>query len=132
VTAPLHRHTKYHDVWTREALDGHRDDPREHLYTPLRELEGAQIHDGAWNAARGKMHGYMRMYWAKKILEWTETPEQAMEYTISLNDHYDLDGRDPNGYTGIAWSIGGVRARAWKERPVCGIAEGADVPDRRR
>lgn len=112
-------------AWAQKTLDEHRDDPREHLYS-LRELEGAQTHDEAWNAAqhellrRGKMHGYMRMYWAKKILEWTETPEQAMEYTISLNDRYELDGRDPNGYTGIAWSIGGVHDRAWKERPVFG------------
>ena len=69
---------------------------------------------------RGKMHGYMRMYWAKKILEWTETPEDAMEIAIYLNDKYELDGRDPNGYTGIAWSIGGVHDRAWGERPVFG------------
>jgi len=69
---------------------------------------------------RGKMHGYMRMYWAKKILEWTQSPEQAMEIAINLNDRYELDGRDPNGYTGIAWSIGGVHDRAWSERPVFG------------
>ncbi len=69
---------------------------------------------------RGKMHGYMRMYWAKKILEWTESPEQAMEFAIYLNDRYELDGRDPNGYTGVAWSIGGVHDRAWAERPVFG------------
>ncbi|MGC9434949.1 MAG: deoxyribodipyrimidine photo-lyase [Methanomicrobiales archaeon] len=111
--------------WSHETLDEHRDDPREYIYT-LRELEGADTHDEAWNAAqtellkRGKMHGYMRMYWAKKILEWTESPEQAMEYATSLNDRYELDGRDPNGYTGIAWSIGGVHDRAWKERPVYG------------
>ncbi len=69
---------------------------------------------------KGKMHGYMRMYWAKKILEWTESPEKAMEIAIYLNDRYELDGRDPNGYTGIAWSIGGVHDRAWNERPVFG------------
>ena len=62
----------------------------------------------------------MRMYWAKKILEWTESPERAQETAIYLNDRYELDGRDPNGYVGIAWSIGGVHDRAWNERPVFG------------
>ncbi len=69
---------------------------------------------------RGKMHGYLRMYWAKKILEWTPSPEEAMEIAIYLNDRYELDGRDPNGYTGIAWSIGGVHDRPWKERNIFG------------
>ena len=68
----------------------------------------------------GKMHGYMRMYWAKKILEWSKSPEEAMRIAIYLNDKYELDGRDPNGYAGIAWSIGGVHDRAWFERPVYG------------
>lgn len=66
------------------------------------------------------MHGYMRMYWAKKILEWTLSVEQAMEIAIYLNDTYELDGRDPNGYAGIAWSLGGVHDRAWFDRPVYG------------
>jgi deoxyribodipyrimidine photo-lyase len=85
-----------------------------------------QTHDDLWNAAqlemvcRGKMHGYLRMYWAKKILEWTESPVEALRAAISLNDRYELDGRDPNGYTGIAWSIGGVHDRAWKEREIFG------------
>jgi len=70
--------------------------------------------------ARGKMHGYMRMYWAKKILEWTASPEEALEYAVYLNDRYELDGRDPNGYTGIAWSIGGLHDRAWPERKIFG------------
>jgi deoxyribodipyrimidine photo-lyase len=68
----------------------------------------------------GKMFGYMRMYWAKKILEWTKNPEDALKIAIFLNDKYELDGRDPNGYTGIAWSIGGVHDRAWFPRPVFG------------
>jgi len=68
----------------------------------------------------GKMHGYMRMYWAKKILEWTESPEKAIEIAICLNDRYELDGRDPNGYTGILWSIGGLHDRPWTERPIFG------------
>ena len=103
----------------------HRTDRREYIYS-LEEFENAATHDDLWNAAqiemtvKGKMHGYMRMYWAKKILEWTETPEDAMEIAIYLNDKYELDGRDPNGYTGIAWSIGGVHDRAWGERPVFG------------
>lgn len=62
----------------------------------------------------------MRMYWAKKILEWTATPEEALAITVLLNDRYSLDGRDPNGYTGCAWSIGGVHDRAWPARPVFG------------
>lgn len=69
---------------------------------------------------KGKMHGYMRMYWAKKILEWSNNPESALQIAIDLNDKYSLDGRDPNGYTGIAWSIGGVHDRPWFERPVFG------------
>ena len=68
----------------------------------------------------GKMHGFMRMYWAKKILEWSGSPEEAQEIAIYLNDKYELDGRDPNGYTGIAWSIGGVHDRAWFERDIFG------------
>ena len=90
------------------------------------EFEEGRTHDPLWNAAqmemvkRGKMHGYMRMYWAKKILEWTANPTDALETAIYLNDRYELDGRDPNGYTGIAWSIGGVHDRAWTERPVFG------------
>ena len=83
-------------------------------------------HDPLWNAAqmemvlRGKMHGYMRMYWCKKILEWSPDPESAQKLAIELNDRYALDGRDPNGYTGIAWCIGGVHDRPWKERQVFG------------
>ena len=111
--------------WARKTLDQHRGEAREYLYT-LADLEAARTHDPLWNAAqlemvhRGKMHGYMRMYWAKKILEWTASPEEALETAIYLNDRYFLDGRDPNGYAGIAWSLGGVHDRAWKERPIFG------------
>ena len=90
------------------------------------QFEQAKTHDELWNAAQlemvntGKMHGYMRMYWAKKILEWTASAEDAMKIAIYLNDTYELDGRDPNGYAGIAWSIGGVHDRAWFERPIFG------------
>jgi deoxyribodipyrimidine photo-lyase len=111
--------------WARTTLDAHLDDPREHLYT-LDQLEAAATADNAWNACQiemmrtGKMHGYMRMYWGKKILEWSEHPAQAIEHAIYLNDTYNLDGCDPNGYTGILWSIGGLHDRAWAERPVFG------------
>jgi len=112
-------------AWARKTLNAHRKDRRAYSYT-LQQFEYAKTHDELWNAAqtemvkRGKMHGYMRMYWAKKILEWTGSPEKAMETAIYLNDLYGLDGRDPNGYTGIAWSIGGVHDRAWNERPIFG------------
>jgi deoxyribodipyrimidine photo-lyase len=111
--------------WAKQTLGSHRNDPREHIYS-LKELETAKTHDSAWNAAQkqltttGKMHGYMRMYWAKKVLEWTESPEQAVEFLIYLNDHYSIDGGDPNGYTGILWSIAGIHDRPWQEREVFG------------
>lgn len=112
--------------WARATLNLHREDPREYLYSLSRFEEGS-THDPLWNAAQqemvrtGRMHGYMRMYWAKKILEWTASPEIAMETAILLNDKYELDGRDPNGYAGVAWSIGGVHDRPWGERPVFGM-----------
>jgi deoxyribodipyrimidine photo-lyase len=112
-------------LWAQKTLDEHRGDPREYVYT-LAQFEQAQTHDDLWNSAQremvrtGKMHGYMRMYWAKKILEWTRSPEEALQIAIYLNDRYELDGRDPNGYTGIAWSLGGVHDRAWGERKVFG------------
>jgi len=111
--------------WARRTLDEHRNDPRQHRYSEAR-FEAADTHDPLWNAAqlemarRGKMHNYMRMYWAKKILEWTPSPEIALEIAQRLNDKLELDGRDPNGFTGVAWSIGGVHDRAWQERPVFG------------
>ncbi len=111
--------------WAKLTIAEHRDDKREYLYS-LEQFDHAATHDPLWNAAQrqmvvtGKMHGYMRMYWAKKILEWTASAEEAMAVAIRLNDRYELDGRDPNGYTGIAWSIGGVHDRAWFERPVFG------------
>ncbi|MEW6358505.1 MAG: deoxyribodipyrimidine photo-lyase [Planctomycetota bacterium] len=112
-------------AWAKKTLDQHRRDKREYVYS-LKQFEEARTHDPLWNAAqmemvhRGKMHGYMRMYWGKKILEWTESPEDAMRIAIHLNDKYELDGRDPNGYVGVAWSIGGVHDRPWRERDVFG------------
>jgi deoxyribodipyrimidine photo-lyase len=111
--------------WAQKTLKAHRSDPREYRYS-AEELEQGLTHDSLWNAAqmemvrRGKMHGYMRMYWAKKILEWSQSPDEALNIATYLNDKYELDGRDPNGYTGIAWSIGGVHDRAWQERPIFG------------
>lgn len=111
--------------WAKKSHEAHKSDTREYVYTRA-VFEKAQTHDPLWNAAQqemlqtGKMHGYMRMYWAKKILEWTDSPEEAMKIAIYLNDKYELDGRDPNGYAGIAWSIGGVHDRAWFVRPVFG------------
>lgn len=111
--------------WAQKSLNEHRKDKREYTYTKS-QFEKAQTHDDLWNSAQmqmvnhGKMHGYLRMYWAKKILEWTESPEKALEIAIYLNDKYEIDGRDPNGYVGCAWSIGGVHDRAWFDRPIFG------------
>ncbi len=112
--------------WAKKTLDLHRKDRREYVYS-IDQFAKAQTHDDAWNAAQmqmvktGYMHGYMRMYWAKKILEWTASPEEALTIANQLNDQYELDGRDPNGYTGTAWAIGGVHDRPWQERPIFGM-----------
>ncbi len=111
--------------WAQRTLSEHRKDRRMPTYTH-EELEHAATDDPLWNAAqremvsRGKMHGFMRMYWGKKILEWSPTPQDALTWAMELNDRYELDGRDPNGYTGIGWCIGGVHDRAWKSRPIFG------------
>ncbi|MBN1879047.1 deoxyribodipyrimidine photo-lyase [bacterium] len=112
-------------AWARKTLDDHQYDPRSYLYS-IETYEAINTHDPIWNAAQremmilGTMHGYLRMYWAKKILEWSPDPETALATAIYLNDRYSLDGRDPNGYAGLAWSIGGVHDRPWAERPVFG------------
>lgn len=112
-------------AWALKTLNDHRDDEREFLYE-MEEFENSNTHDRLWNAAQNqlkrenKIHGYLRMYWAKKILEWSNSPEEAFDIAIYLNDKFAMDGIDPNGYTGIAWSIGGVHDRAWKEREVYG------------
>jgi deoxyribodipyrimidine photo-lyase len=111
--------------WAKKTLDDHRQDEREFIYS-LKEFEEANTHEDLWNAAQkelitaGKMHGYMRMYWAKKILEWSKSAKEALNIAIYLNDKYELDGRDPNGYVGCGWAIGGAHDRAWFERPVFG------------
>lgn len=112
-------------AWSQKTLNEHRDDPRPYL-ADLNTLEKGATGEQLWNGCQrdlvenGKLHGYLRMYWAKKILEWSTSPEEAQSNTIYLNDKYSLDGRDPNGYAGIAWSIGGVHDRAWAGRPVFG------------
>ena len=110
--------------WAGKTLGDHIRDRREYTYS-FREFEEGKTHDPAWNAAQeemrrtGKMHGYMRMYWGKKILEWSETPQEAFRNALSLNNRYELDGRDPNGYAGVAWCFG-KHDRPWGERPVFG------------
>jgi deoxyribodipyrimidine photo-lyase len=113
-------------AWAKRTFKDHSSDKREVLYS-YEKLDNSQTHDPAWNAAQnqmkltGKMHGYMRMYWAKKILEWTDTPQKAIEYAVNLNDTYSLDGYDPNGYAGILWSVGGLHDRPWFNKPVYGM-----------
>jgi deoxyribodipyrimidine photo-lyase len=110
--------------WARKTLKAHQKDKRPYVYT-LRKLESAKTHDPYWNAAqkemvfKGKMHGYMRMYWGKKILEWSRTPEEAFRNALYLNNRYELDGRDPNGFAGVAWCFG-KHDRPWGERSIFG------------
>ncbi|NMC48913.1 MAG: deoxyribodipyrimidine photo-lyase [Desulfovibrio sp.] len=111
--------------WGRRTLTAHAGDRREYVYG-MREFEAGRTHSALWNAAQaelrgtGRLHGYMRMYWAKKILEWSAGPREAVETAVRLNDRYALDGRDPNGYVGVLWSVGGLHDRPWSERPVYG------------
>ena len=111
--------------WGKKTLEEHSHEIRDPLFS-LEELEYAKTYDPLWNASqlqlinKGKIHGYMRMYWAKKILEWSESPQKAIKTAVYLNDKYEIDGRDPNGYVGILWSIGGLHDRAWRERPIYG------------
>jgi deoxyribodipyrimidine photo-lyase len=110
--------------WARQSLAAHRRDKRPALYT-MAQLEAAQTADPYWNAAMremvttGYMHNYMRMYWGKKILEWSPDPRTAFDRTLHLNNTYFLDGRDPNSFANVAW-IFGLHDRGWKERPVYG------------
>jgi deoxyribodipyrimidine photo-lyase len=110
--------------WARGTLDDHRKDKREYVYS-IEEFEQARTHDELWNATqqemllRGKIHGYYRMYWGKKIIEWSRTPEDALATMIHIHDRWALDGRDPNTYTNILWCFG-LHDRPWGERPVFG------------
>jgi len=112
------------EPWAKRTLNFHRRDKREYVYK-LEQLEQAKTHDKYWNAAQremmlcGKMHGYMRMYWGKKILEWSKTPQEALKIALYLNNKYELDGRDANAFAGVAWCFG-KHDRAWSERKVFG------------
>lgn len=123
---PLYDTWECAEPWARRTLDEHWRDLRPRRYS-LQELEHAQTYDDLWNAAQremvhtGWMHNYLRMYWAKKILEWAPNPAIAFEWAVILNDTYELDGRDPNGYAGIAWAIVGKHDRPWFDRPIFGV-----------
>lgn len=113
------------EPWAHRTLAAHAADERPVLYSE-KQLENSETHDPLWNAAQmqmvttGWMHNYVRMYWAKKILEWSPSPAQAYQIAVRLNDKYELDGRDSNGYAGIAWSIVGKFDRPWFERSIFG------------
>ncbi len=110
--------------WAKLTLKNHAKDKREFLYS-REELEQSRTHDPYWNAAMtemrgtGFMHNYMRMYWGKKVLEWSRSPEAAFETLLAINNKYFLDGRDPNSYAGVAW-VFGKHDTAWAERPIFG------------
>ncbi len=111
--------------WAKSTLIKHTEDFREYVYTK-EEFEQAKTHDKLWNATQhqliknGYIHGYLRMYWAKKILEWTKNPQQALDIAIYLNDKYGLDAPSPNGYVGILWAIGGLHDRAFRDSNITG------------
>lgn len=111
--------------WGLRTLAKHAQDPRPMVYDAT-TLEAGQTHDPIWNAAQremvltGRMHNYLRMYWAKKILEWSPDPQTAFQIAVDLNDRYEMDGRDPSGYTGISWALTGRHDRPWGERPIFG------------
>jgi len=112
-------------AWARRTLDAHRRDKRPYLYS-RGDLEAARTHDRLWNAAQtqlvreGRLHNTLRMLWGKKVLEWSASPEEALDTLIDLNNKYALDGRNPNSYTGVCWVLG-RHDRAWgPERPVFG------------
>jgi deoxyribodipyrimidine photo-lyase len=124
----FNRHYDTYDClpeWALKTLAAHASDRREVIYTQ-RELEAAATHDPYWNAAQremtdtGFMHNYMRMYWGKKILEWSASPREAFETALYLNNRYQLDGRDPNSFAGVAWCFG-KHDRPWQERPIFGM-----------
>jgi deoxyribodipyrimidine photo-lyase len=112
-------------AWALLSIERHREDPRPFIYS-RGQLEYGMTQDPGWNASQlqlirsGKMHSYMRMYWAKKVLEWSASPEEALETLLYLNDFYSIDGGDPNGYAGILWSLAGLHDRPWPDRAVFG------------
>jgi deoxyribodipyrimidine photo-lyase len=112
-------------AWARATLAAHARDARPHQYS-ARQLEEGRTHDPYWNAAMsemrltGRLHGYMRMYWGKKIIEWSPSPAAAFRTALRLNNRYFLDGRDPNSYAGVAWCFG-LHDRPWQQRPIFGM-----------
>ncbi len=111
--------------WALKTLREHSSDPRSHVYS-LEDFEAANTHDEVWNAAQrqlveeGRIHNYLRMLWGKKILEWTSSPQEALDIMIHLNNKYALDGRDPNSYSGIFWCLGRYDRPWGPERPIFG------------
>ena len=111
--------------WARTTLAEHSNDPREHVYS-LEEFEAAETHEPLWNAAQrqlireGRIHNYLRMLWGKKIVEWSESPQKALDVMIELNNMYALDGRDPNSYSGIFWVLGRYDRPWGPERSIFG------------
>lgn len=112
--------------WAINTLKKHEIDKREYIYS-LKELEFSNTHDIVWNECQrmvrddGYLHGYLRMYWAKQVLLWSHNAQEAIDKLIYLNDTYMIDGRDPNGYVGILWSIAGVHDRPWFEKDIIGL-----------
>lgn len=110
--------------WAKLTLKNHAKDKRETIYS-REELEQSRTHDPYWNAAMtemrvtGFMHNSMRMYWGKKVLEWSPSPEEAFETLLAINNKHFLDGRDPNSYAGVSWAFG-KHDTAWAERPIFG------------
>jgi len=123
-------------AWARRTLAAHASDPREHVYDDDALLDGA-THDPYWNAAMHEMrvtgyqHNYMRMYWGKKVLEWSANPEQAYERLLGWNNRFLLDGRDPNSYAGVGW-VFGLHDRPWAERAVFGTVRYMNAAGLRR
>lgn len=112
-------------LWAKMSLENHKYDIRSYIYS-LEKLENAKTPDKLWNAAQiqlvkeGIIHGYLRMYWAKKILEWTTSPDEALKIAIYLNDKYAYDSPSANGYVGILWAMGGLHDRAFIDYPITG------------
>jgi deoxyribodipyrimidine photo-lyase len=122
--------------WAKQTMEKHAADKRDSSYT-REQFEQAHTHDPIWNATqkemllRGKIHGYYRMYWGKKIIEWSPTYQEALETMIHMHDRYALDGRDPNTYTNILWCFG-LHDRPWPERPIYGTIRSMSYDGMRR
>ena len=123
--------------WARQTLGAHAGDPRQHQYS-LSAFEQAHTHAELWNAAQtqlvrdGAMHNYLRMVWGKKILEWSPSPSEALDVMIELNNKYALDGRNPNSYSGIFWTLGRYDRPWGPERPIFGKIRFMSLANTRR